>query len=189
MFTSMRDRDDLGIVFTDGESACGTPPRELSDGGFIVHVRHLIRLPSVDLDSWTEASCMEAFHALAQTSSSESYPELVPGLAFIELTHDEFDRWLEKRRYSKPDFWKPRGRLEIAKRGRPSEYNWDGVKNSLRDYVSQHGPITTQVELLQKCADFARDLHRKKHTPDDNTIRAAIRRYALDMAAGFAPGK
>jgi hypothetical protein len=80
-------------------------------------------------------------------------------------------------------------RLKKPKRGRPAEYNWDGVKARLLDYVSQHGPMQTSDELMQKCADFASDLHPKKTTPSDKTIREAITTHALDIAAGFAPGK
>jgi hypothetical protein len=80
-------------------------------------------------------------------------------------------------------------RLKKPRRGRPAEYNWDGVKTRLSDYVSQHGPMQTLDELMQKCADFANDLHPKKSTPSDKTIREAIKTHALDIAVGFSPGK
>jgi hypothetical protein len=75
------------------------------------------------------------------------------------------------------------------KRGRPAEYNWDGVKSKLTAYVSQNGPVQTLHELLQKCADFANELHRKNKTPNDKTIREAIKKYQLDIAAGVGPRK
>jgi hypothetical protein len=80
-------------------------------------------------------------------------------------------------------------RLTKPKRGRPAIYNWLGVKVRLRTYVTENGPLQTLEELLQKCADFAAELHPKKHTPDDATIREAIKTHALDNAAAFAPGK
>jgi len=80
-------------------------------------------------------------------------------------------------------------RLKKPKRGRPAEYNWDGVKARLSDHISQHGPMQTLDELMQKCADFAHDLHPKKSTPSDKTIREAIKTHALDIAASFSPGK
>jgi hypothetical protein len=43
--------------------------------------------------------------------------------------------------------------------------------------------------LMQKCSDFAHDLHPKKRTPSDKTIREAIKTHALDIAASFSPGK
>jgi hypothetical protein len=73
--------------------------------------------------------------------------------------------------------------------GRPAEYAWPAVKRQLTDYVSKHGPIQTRAGLLQKCADFATDLHPKRKTPDDKTIREAIKKHALDIAAGLTPGK
>jgi hypothetical protein len=76
-----------------------------------------------------------------------------------------------------------------GKRGRPAEYNWSGVKKRLESYASENGPVRTLDELLQKVADFAHDLHPRKKTPSDKTIRDAIKTHALDKAAGFAPGK
>ncbi len=62
-------------------------------------------------------------------------------------------------------------------------------QTQLSDYLSQHGPMQTLDELMQKCADFACDLHPKKRTPSDKTIREAIKTHALGAAAGFSPGK
>ena len=63
------------------------------------------------------------------------------------------------------------------------------MKVRLAAYVAEHGPIQTSSELLQKCADFARELDKKKRTPDDSTIRDAIKTHALNVAAGSVPGK
>jgi hypothetical protein len=49
--------------------------------------------------------------------------------------------------------------------------------------------VQTLVELLQKCADFATELHPRKRTPDDKTIREAIKTHALDIAAKNCSGK
>jgi hypothetical protein len=192
MFKSMRHSDDLGIVFIVGEGTGEPPVKKLPDGSVLVDARPRICLPSNDADAWNEGSCNEAFDALARTSSFESYPEIAPGLAFIELTYDEFTSWLESRGYGKPKFWRPlsaKSRLEKPKRGRPAEYNWIGVKRKLVDYVSEHGPVKKQIELMQKCADFAGELHPKGKTPDDKTIRDAIKTHALDIAAGLTSGK
>ena len=78
--------------------------------------------------------------------------------------------------------------IKRPKRGRPAEYNWDGVKAHIAAYVSQYGPMQTLTELLQKCSDFASDLHAQKRTPDDKTVRDAIKTHGLDIAAGLAPG-
>jgi hypothetical protein len=79
--------------------------------------------------------------------------------------------------------------LKKPRRGRPPEYNWDGVSVLLASYAADNGSIETQEELLQKCGDFARDLDPRdpKNTPDDKTIREAIKTYRLDLAA-VAPG-
>jgi hypothetical protein len=78
--------------------------------------------------------------------------------------------------------------IKKPQRGRPATYNWIGVKERLADYVAKHGPVQTSGELLQNCADFASELHPGGSTPDDKTIREAIKTHALDIAAGVAPG-
>jgi hypothetical protein len=193
MFKSMYRRNDLGVVFVVGEDVGEPPPvKKLPDGSILVDVRHRIFLPSEDASAWDERSCEEAFRTLAQTSSTESYPEMTPSLAFIELTFEEFTGWLVMRGFAKPKFWRPlplTDQLKRSKRGRPAEYNWIGVKDRLADYVSRHGSVQTWPELLQKCSDFASELHPEQKTPDDKTIRDAIKRYALDIAAGRVTGK
>jgi hypothetical protein len=105
-----------------------------------------------------------------------------------------FDRWLAKHRLetSPARFRARRGEsagLKAPKRGRPAEYNWDGVKSRLVEYVTENGAMQSRTELLQKCADIASELHPQRRTPDDKTIRAAINKYSLDTAAaGVAPG-
>jgi hypothetical protein len=108
MFMVMRERDDLGIVFIVGQDA-GPPPVEklLPDGSLLVDIRHEIPVPSSETNDWDESACKDAFHTLAQTLSFETYPEIAPGLAYIELSHDEFVRWLQNHGYSVPQFWAP----------------------------------------------------------------------------------
>ena len=116
-------------------------------------------------------------------------------LANCWIPRSMFSRWLAKHRHpASPPRFEPVLRSEALqlmkpRRGRPAEYNWAGVKLRLLDYVSQHGPVRIFAELLQKCSDFASELHPKRRTPDDKTIRVAIRKHELDVAAGFSvPG-
>jgi hypothetical protein len=106
MFTSMRDRDDLGIVFVLGNSA-GPFPIELPDGSVTVDLRHEIRVPSSNIESWDEISCSGAFQALAGTCSLDSYPDFAPVFNGIPLSYREFTAWLAKRGFDKPTFWRP----------------------------------------------------------------------------------
>jgi len=110
MFTSMRHRDDLGIVFVVGDCA-GPLPVELPDGSLQLDLRHQIRVPSSDTKSWNEAACRDAFHALAKTCSKESYPELTGGFSLTEVGYEEFNTWREKYGFDEPKFWKPRDKL------------------------------------------------------------------------------
>jgi hypothetical protein len=187
-----RDRLDLGIVFVqDGDRTAPLEVTELEDTGARVDLRPRIPVPKGDVSDWDERACEPAFQALSQTSSMEHYPDVAPSLAAWELTYEEFCGWCKTRGFAKPKFWRPRDTsslLEKPKRGRPSEYNWIGVRRRLIEYAKENGPVQNLSELLQKCADFARELHPQRKVPDDSTIRAAIARHGLYAAAGMAPG-
>src|SRR5262249_29453255 len=62
---------------------------------------------SNDTENWDEAACRNAFHALAKTSSKESYPELTVGFTLIQLSYGEFNTWRTNRGYFGPKFWRP----------------------------------------------------------------------------------
>jgi hypothetical protein len=109
MFT-LKYRDDLGIIFIVGDDAGPGPPQiDLPDGSIEIDVRPQIRVPSSNTESWDEAACRDAFHALAELterSSIESYREFaVLLLPSTKLTYGEFNTWRRKRGYPKPKFW------------------------------------------------------------------------------------
>ena len=161
MYQSMHDKSDLGVVFIVGQNSGKSLVEELPDGSVVVDVRHRVPLPSSDATTWDETACNNSFRALAQTSSIESYPGMTPVLAAIELAYDEFARFVASRGYTKPQFWRPLSAtgLEKPSRGRPAEYNWIGVKSQLMAYALEHGPVQSLSELLEKCANFAQELH------------------------------
>ena len=107
MFKLILESDDSRIVFVAGENAIPPESIKLADGSVVVpDLRPRVCVPSSDTDTWTEASCAATFEALAGLSCFEHYPEIGPGLDYIELTRDEFIRWLEMREFSFPEFWK-----------------------------------------------------------------------------------
>jgi hypothetical protein len=93
-----------------GECA-GPQPVELPDGSSKVDLRHQIRVPSSNPETWDEAACNDAFHTLAKTSSKESYLDFTGNFTLIELTYPEFNSWRAKRGYHEANFWKPRDQL------------------------------------------------------------------------------
>jgi hypothetical protein len=150
MFKSMQHRDDLGIVFVVGEGASEPRYKEFPDGSMLVRVQIEVHVPSGDIDTWEENCCDEAFQALAQTSSIESYPEITPGLAFIKVSHDEFFPWLAKHGFHKPTFWRPCGaeekcnatsQSEAAQERPPKSVTPKVAKEFVEKYVaSEHKP-------------------------------------------------
>jgi hypothetical protein len=110
---SSKYRDDLGIVFIVGDDP-GPPPVELRDGSQEIDVRPQIHVPSSNTESWAEAACRDAFHALAEATKGFSiriYREFAVSLTSIKLTYEEFNTWRAKRGYDEPKFWKPRDQL------------------------------------------------------------------------------
>jgi hypothetical protein len=118
MFTS-KYRDDLGIVFIVGNDA-GPPQVDLPDDEpRDIDLRPQIRVPSSNTESWDEAACRDAFHALAKVTKDSSiniyqgfhpintYREFAVFLPSIKVTCEEFDTWLRSRGYSLPTFWHP----------------------------------------------------------------------------------
>jgi hypothetical protein len=97
MFTS-KYRDDLGIVFIVDNDA-GPPQVDLPDDD----LRPQIRVPSSNTESWDEAACRDAFHALAEVTKDSSiniyqrfhpiniYREFAVFLPSIKVTYEEFD--------------------------------------------------------------------------------------------------
>jgi hypothetical protein len=119
MFTS-KYRDDLGIVFIVGNDAGPAQVVLPDDEPLEVDVRPQIRVPSSNTESWDEAACRDAFHALAEVTKDSSiniyqefssiniYREFAVFLPSIKVTYEEFDTWLSSRGYSPPTFWHPR---------------------------------------------------------------------------------
>jgi hypothetical protein len=109
-------------------------------------------------------------------------------LPYCWIRREFFERWRVKHRLPASPHFQPyekaaEAALKRTKRGRPPVYNWPGVKERLATYVAQHGPIKNKEDLLQTCADLARELHPKHKTPDDSTIRDAIEKYELNVVA------
>jgi hypothetical protein len=189
MYRALHDRNGLGIVFVAGEDVDKARVEELPDGSGLFDCRLPVHLPSHDTNTWDEETCEGAFRTLAQTSSTESYPDLTPVFTLIELSYDEFTGLLEKRGYRKPGFWKPSATAPQKRpRGRPDEYKWKGVREKLINYVAKHGRLRSFGELLEMTREFATELHSEGKEPSDKTLRAAIKKYDL-VAIGLSPGK
>jgi hypothetical protein len=106
MFESRRHYQHIVFVTEDDPG----PPTIVKqpDGTVQVDVSPQILVPR-DSEEWNEVSCAAAFEMLAKSPSFKYYPEISPGLDFIELTRDEFVKWLLVRGYEIPRFWGRRG--------------------------------------------------------------------------------
>lgn len=106
LFKSMRSRETPSIVFITPED---TPPaeiNELGDGALLIDLRPRVPVPSGNPDTWSEGSCAHAFEVLAQKPSSEHYKEWTLRFLIMEITRDEFIRFLISQGYDFPSFWR-----------------------------------------------------------------------------------
>jgi hypothetical protein len=106
IFKWMRRGGSSPLVFVTRED--GGPPRsiELADGSLKLDPRPRILVPSNDTDTWSEASCTSAFEVLAQSPSSEYYPEWTLVFLMMKITRDEFMRFLDVHGFDFVGFWR-----------------------------------------------------------------------------------
>jgi hypothetical protein len=192
MFKSMQYRDDVGIVFIAGSDIYKAPEKYLPDGSALVTVKHQIPLPSSDTDTWDDCTCADAFQALAETSSVESYPEMTASLAYIELTYDEFIGWLTKRRMHKPEFWQPYNvsppvaltelsdrREKLAGRvGRPP-LDWSEARDCTFYLMDYHGEFETADPEWNAQARLEEEIRKLPRYRDcaESTIREHVGKH------------
>ena len=184
MFSSLRERHDLGIVFVREEDDPLPRVAELPRAFAEVDIRPRIPIPSDDVSSWNEEMCKQAFDVLAQTSSTASYPDLAPFFALNKTAV-----WAHRTSGVRHSAFRSQvfgpaqlasGRLQKRNRGRPLVYNWEQVHTRLLEHVKTHGPIRSDQELVQSITDHASDLNPDGKTPDGSTVRDAIEKYGLD---------
>ena len=108
LFKWMRNCESPAIIFVTPESAPPPETKETPNGHLAVDLRPRVFVPSEDVDTWSEASCIPAFQALAEKPSLQHYPEWGPGFQAMKLTQDEFFRWIAIRGFPYPTFWKRR---------------------------------------------------------------------------------
>ncbi len=104
MFEKRGEPELQSVAFVSPNDA--GPPTEipLPDGGIVV--RQIVSVPDT-AQNWTEASCIDAFEALASLPSQEYFPLFSYSICFIDVTYDEFCSWIGYQGFHAPGFWKP----------------------------------------------------------------------------------
>jgi hypothetical protein len=106
LFKLMRNRDTPELLFVTSDTILPANTVERGDGSLDVDLRPRVLVPSNDPDTWTEASCNGAFQAMAEIPSLEHYAEYSFGFTARKLTVDEFFKWIARRGFDLPKFWK-----------------------------------------------------------------------------------
>jgi hypothetical protein len=102
----MRDRDSPQLLFITPDSKPPAKTVEQPDGSLLINLRPCVPVPSDQIETWSDAACIQAFQAMAQIPSSEYYLEYLPGFEARKLTSNEFFKWIVKRGFELPKFWK-----------------------------------------------------------------------------------
>jgi hypothetical protein len=106
LFKWMRNCEFSAIVFVTPGSASPPETIELPERHLAIDPRPRVIVPSHDVDTWSEASCVHAFQILAEKPSLEYYPEWSPGFHAMRLNSDGFFRLIAVRGLRYPTFWK-----------------------------------------------------------------------------------
>jgi hypothetical protein len=105
MFGSRESQSYQGIFFVTPNDPGRPVTTELKDGAVEVDLSPRIIVP-YEADDWTEDSCAAAFSRLAEAPSVQHFPIVSHVLASIELSPEEFFRWVEASGFDVPKFWK-----------------------------------------------------------------------------------
>jgi hypothetical protein len=159
----------------------------LDDGRWEVFLR--MPLPNADPDTWTEANCAEAFEVIAkewdEVACDEEWFQLTaPIVAGIVLTQDEFNQWIGKMRYPRPNFWgngseEERGlqrsnKRVHQKRTKPAQWHIQRAVDALtKEHGGEFPPPSMPV--------FERDrLIREWLAGDDDPVKPPSKRILRD---------
>jgi hypothetical protein len=152
--------------------------RELPDGGAVVNISYMVRLPNEDPSSWTQENCALALKELADRWVLRLIPDATDNLALIKISEAEFTGYLRARSYNRPKFWaegKNPGDSVLAtvsptnsahkRRGRPPDV-FNRVVEETRENISENrttpdglwGTVEKILALEYRCS---RDTVRK----------------------------
>jgi hypothetical protein len=117
----MRHQQGLtAVVFVTRNDPARPPVTELEDGSAEVDLSPRISVPS-EIEEWTEDTCAAAFSALADAPFTEAeapsiryFPIFSPVLSAIELTSEEFFRWVATRHFDVPKFWRRNNAANVS---------------------------------------------------------------------------
>jgi hypothetical protein len=72
-----------------------------------VEVQFLVPLPNSEPKTWDDDNCLVAYRAVADAweSRPDIFELLVPVVRSLELTEEEFTKWLTARKWPRPTFW------------------------------------------------------------------------------------
>jgi hypothetical protein len=128
----------------------------------IVEVRLFVPLPKSSPDSWTDDDCTEAFQIIAKLWDSLDFELFVPIVWSLQLSEDEFTRWVKSRGHQRGNFW-ARGKKE---KGSSAKISKATITDLVREY-RQSTPSPTQDGFLKwlraKNIDGSRDFFRSTY--------------------------
>jgi hypothetical protein len=168
LFKSMRSCETPCIVFITAED---TPPAkiyELGDGYLHFDGRPRVPVPSGNADSWSEGSCADAFEVLAQKPSSEHYKEWTFVFLMMEITRDEFIRFLAVHGYDFPNFW--RRPTDSRKPLKPAPVEM--VRKAIRDVYDRKSALDDKPPNIKELViPVRKQLEAKGYTATGNEIQ------------------
>jgi hypothetical protein len=162
LFKWMRSSDFSAIVFVTPGSAPPPETIELADRHRALNLRPLVFVPSVDVDTWSEASCIPAFEILAEKPSLQHYTDWSSGFHAMKLNSDEFFRLIALRGLPYPTFWRRGNDDAISLNLKPaSEQMIRGAVRRQYDIAETQGKKPPNVKEVAKLVQA--DLKARGH--------------------------
>jgi hypothetical protein len=151
MFAHRASTSLEGIVFVTPNDPEQPVVTELANGEVMVDTSPRVSVPSLETDQWTEESCAGAFETLSKSPSREHFPALL-SLHCIELTREEFFRWVDRRGFHAPTFWKSQLRQTPKPTSKPPfrEDLEAAYKQRIKEFHGKIPPTRTEDEQWGK---------------------------------------
>ncbi len=171
------NRQELAdIVFVTPDDPGRPVKTELEDGCVNYDFsQKRISVPT-KIEDWTEDSCAAAFSALAEAPLTESkapsdryFPIFSPILSAIELTSEEFFRWVEMHNFDVPKFWRRTSSANVSDR------------NDLRDLQNERPKKVGQGKKIPLVMKWLEEKFPNSQVP--KSIYAPRKLMLLDIIA------
>jgi hypothetical protein len=165
MLKAIHNNPPSWIAF-EGEQQISALPNGIGE------VRLFVPLPKSSPDSWTDDDCTEAFQIIAKLWDSLDFELFVPIVWSLQLSEDEFTRWVKSRGHQRGNFW-VRGKKE------------KGVCQNIQGDYNRFSSRTLPIHAKPNTGRFLKWLRAKNIDGSRDFFRSTYK----DLTGQLRPGR